>query len=95
MADAFAGPTRVQVSRAAAEFLAMTEGPQQQISTPPLNLLIVDDDEHVREVCRCVATETGMKVSDVATAEEALELLETCSVDVLLTDLRLRAVLFI
>lgn len=89
MADAFAGQTRTQASRATAEFLAMTDVPQRQTSYPPLNLLIVDDDEHIREVCRSVATENGMKVSDVATAEEALELLETCSVDVLLTDLRL------
>jgi DNA-binding NtrC family response regulator len=89
MADAFAEQTRAQAFRATAEFMAMTEVPQRQTSNPPLNLLIVDDDQHIREVCRCVATENGMKVSDVATAEEALELLETCSVDVLLTDLRL------
>jgi two-component system response regulator HydG len=89
MADAFAVPTRSQVSKAAAEFLAMTEMPQRQTSNPPLNLLIVDDDEHIREVCRSVAMESGMKVFDVATAEEALEILETSSVDVLLTDLRL------
>jgi DNA-binding NtrC family response regulator len=89
MADAFAVPTRSQASKAAAEFLAMTEMPQRQTSNPPLNLLIVDDDEHIREVCRSVATETGMKVFDVATAEEALEVFETSSVDVLLTDLRL------
>jgi PleD family two-component response regulator len=78
MADAFAGQTRAQISKAASEFLTMTEGLHERASSPPLNLLVVDDDEHIREVCRSVASETGMKVSDVGTAEEALELLETC-----------------
>ena len=55
----------------------------------PLHILIVDDDEHIREVCRTVAESSGMHVMDVSTAEEAIELLEVSSVDVLLTDLRL------
>jgi len=55
----------------------------------PVNLLVVDDDEHIREVCRTVAAECGITVMDVSTAEEALELLELSSVDILLTDLRL------
>jgi DNA-binding NtrC family response regulator len=42
----------------------------------PLHLLIVDDDEHIREVCRTVAEECGMKGHDVSTAEEALEVME-------------------
>ena len=55
----------------------------------PMHLLLVDDDAHIREVCRSVAEECGMKVTDVSTAEEALELMEMASVDILLTDLRL------
>jgi two-component system response regulator HydG len=55
----------------------------------PLNLLVVDDDEHIRELCRAVAEESGMRVLDVSTAEEALEMLELSSVDIVLTDLRL------
>jgi DNA-binding NtrC family response regulator len=55
----------------------------------PLHLLVVDDDDHVREVCSAVAESSGMNVMDVSTAEEAIELLEISSVDVLLTDLRL------
>jgi DNA-binding NtrC family response regulator len=89
MSDVFAGPTRTQMSKAASEFLAMTEGLHGQTSNPPLTLLVVDDDEDIREVCCSVAVEVGMKVADVGTAEEALEVLETSSVDVLLTDLRL------
>ena len=42
---------------------------------PPVHLLVVDDDEHVRGVCRSIAEESGMKVFDGSTAEEALEIL--------------------
>src|SRR6266404_7858815 len=42
---------------------------------PPVHLLVVDDDEHVRGVCRSIAEEAGMKVFDVGTGEEALEVL--------------------
>jgi DNA-binding NtrC family response regulator len=62
----------------------ITEG-----DSTPLHLLVVDDDDHIREVCRAVAEASGMSVMDVSTAEEAIELLEISSVDVLLTDLRL------
>ncbi len=90
MADAFlAQQTRTQVDRAASEFLSLTDGAIPRSTNPPLNLLVVDDDEHIREVCRVVGSESGMRVSDVGTGEEALELLEVLSVDVLLTDLRL------
>lgn len=74
---------------ASAEFMALTEGLVPRSGNPPLNLLVVDDDEQVREVCRTVAAEAGMKVVDVSTAEEALEVLELSPVDILLTDLRL------
>jgi len=56
---------------------------------PPVHLLVVDDDDHVRSVCRTIAEDAGMKVFDVSMAEEALEVLELSPVDILLTDLRL------
>src|ERR1700722_19169349 len=56
---------------------------------PPIHLLVVDDDENWRGVCRSIAEDSGMKVFDVGTAEEALEILEISPVDILLTDLRL------
>lgn len=46
-------------------------------------------DEHIREVCRTVAEECGMKGHEVSTAEEAIEVMEASSIDILLTDLRL------
>src|SRR6267142_1113444 len=55
----------------------------------PMNLLIVDDEQSIRETCAVVAEQCGMKATGVATAEEALEVLEHSAVDILLTDLKL------
>ena len=55
----------------------------------PMNLLIVDDELTIRETCAAVAGQCGMKATAVATAEEALEVLEHSAVDILLTDLKL------
>src|SRR5690348_13883750 len=55
----------------------------------PMNLLIVDDEQTVRETCAAVAAQSGMKTIAVATAEEALDVLEHSAVDILLTDLKL------
>src|ERR1700686_1863187 len=56
----------------------------------PMNLLVVDDELHVRQLCAEVATQSGMKVSAVATADEALAFSENSAGDILLTDLNLR-----
>ena len=50
------------------------------IESTPLHLLVVDDDEHIRGVCRTVAESSGMSVMDVSTAEEAIELLEVSAI---------------
>jgi DNA-binding NtrC family response regulator len=71
------------------DLAACVEAPVGEHTAAALNLLVVDDDEHIRGVCRAVAEESGMRVLDVGTAEEALEMLELASVDILLTDLRL------
>jgi len=57
--------------------------------TVPMSVLIVDDEQTVRETCAAVAAQSGMKTIAVATAEEALEVLEHSAVDILLTDLKL------
>src|SRR5260370_37792322 len=41
-----------------------------------MNILIVDDEPTIRETCAAVAQQTGMKATTVASAEEALEVLE-------------------
>src|SRR5258708_21114494 len=55
----------------------------------PMNILIVDDEQSIRETCAMVSEQCGMKPTVVATSEEALEVLEHSAVDILLTDLRL------
>jgi two-component system response regulator HydG len=55
-----------------------------------MNILVVDDEPAIRETCAEVARQAGMKVIAVASAEEALEVLENCAVDIVLTDLKLQ-----
>src|SRR6266851_3556188 len=56
----------------------------------PMNLLIVDDEQSIRETCATVSEQCGMKAVAVATAEEALEVLEHSAIDIVLTDLKLQ-----
>jgi len=89
MADAHTGrAVSAEFERSAGVFAIGKEERAAQ-GLPPVHLLVVDDDEHGRGVCRAIAEEAGMKVFDVGTAEEALEVLEVSPVDILLTDLRL------
>jgi len=67
----------------------MTEQAAVRRETLPMNILIVDDESTIRETCASVAQQTGMKAVAVATAEEALDVLEHSAVDILLTDLKL------
>jgi two-component system response regulator HydG len=57
--------------------------------TAPMNILIVDDEPTIREACGEIAQLTGMNATMVATAEEAIEVLENNAVDIVLTDLML------
>src|SRR5437870_6145847 len=68
---------------------AMTEEAAVRREVVPMNILIVDDEQSIRETCATVSEQSGMKAIDVATAEEALEVLEHSAVDILLTDLKL------
>ena len=62
MADTQSGRLMQHADKAMSDFMALTEGLHLATVNPPLNLLVVDDDEHIREVCRTVAVETGMKM---------------------------------
>ena len=55
-----------------------------------MNLLVVDDEQHIRKLCSEVGTQSGMSVTAVATAEEALDVLADSAIDIVITDLRLR-----
>src|SRR6267154_2323923 len=56
----------------------------------PMNILIVDREQPIRETCAAVSEQCGMKAVAVATAEEALEVLEHSAIDIVLTDLNLQ-----
>jgi PAS domain S-box-containing protein len=55
---------------------------------PPrdLNVLLVEDNDHVREFARHLLEELGYRVLSAASADEALELLDRETVDVLFSD---------
>jgi hypothetical protein len=55
-----------------------------------MNILIVDDEQSIRETGATVSEQCGMKPVAVATADEALEVLEHSAVDIVLTDLKLQ-----
>jgi DNA-binding NtrC family response regulator len=67
----------------------MTEEAAVRREAVPMNILIVDDEQSIRETCATVSEQSGMKAIAVATAEEALEVLEHSAIDILLTDLKL------
>jgi DNA-binding NtrC family response regulator len=67
----------------------MSEEAAVRREVAPMNVLIVDDEASIRENCVTVASQTGMRAIAVATAEEALEVLEQSAIDILLTDLKL------
>ncbi len=54
-----------------------------------LNLMIVDDERAIRDVCREVAQSLGFTTSVADSAEHAYRILEQQNVDVLLLDLKL------
>src|SRR2546430_4388396 len=61
----------------------------KRLATAPMRLLIVDDEETTRELCVAVAQQTGLKATAVASAEEALEVVDQSAIDIVLTDLKL------
>jgi len=53
-----------------------------------LSILIVDDEDATRDLCRDIAREMGLEVLTAATTSEALERLEQAPVDIVVTDLK-------
>src|SRR5436190_19591690 len=54
-----------------------------------LNLMIVDDERAIREVCRDLAQTLGFHTSIADSAEHAYRVLESNAIDVVLLDLKL------
>jgi DNA-binding NtrC family response regulator len=63
--------------------------PVQMEAANFLNLLIVDDERAIREVCREVAQSLGLNTAVADSAEHAYRLLDTQNIDVVLLDLKL------
>ena len=55
------------------------------------HVLVVDDDDDVRSVVRKVITKLGHQVWDVADGNEALRILETSPVDLIISDVYMAA----
>jgi CheY-like chemotaxis protein len=70
----------------------MSEEAAVRQAVVPMNLLVVGDELHVRQLCADVAGHIGMHVTTVASAEEALNILENSAVDILITDLKLQEI---
>jgi DNA-binding NtrC family response regulator len=51
-------------------------------------VLIVDDENATRDLCRDVVAESGLRTRTASTTEQALEILEQYPVDIVITDLR-------
>src|SRR5580704_4428023 len=51
-------------------------------------VLIVDDEDSTRNLCRDVITDSGLRTRVASTTEQALEILEQWPVEILITDLR-------
>jgi CheY-like chemotaxis protein len=56
---------------------------------PPMNLLVFAREPHIRKSCSSAAANGGMSVTAVATAQEAMAIMNASSVDVLIADLKL------
>lgn len=53
-----------------------------------LSILIVDDEDSTRNLCRDIAVDAGLEAYTAATTEEAIELLEQSPADIVITDLK-------
>lgn len=57
-------------------------------SAAGLSILIVDDEDETRKLCRDIALEIGLEVRTASTTDEALDILEQLPIDMVVTDLR-------
>jgi len=60
----------------------------QPIERPAVTVLIVDDEDTTRDLCRDVVIGAGLRARTASTTEQALDILDQFPVDIVLTDLR-------
>jgi DNA-binding NtrC family response regulator len=69
--------------------LASHAEPARSIERPmAITVLIVDDEDTTRNLCREVVMDTGLRARMASTTEQALDILDQFPVDIVLTDLR-------
>jgi DNA-binding NtrC family response regulator len=54
----------------------------------PITVLIVDDEDEIRDLCRDVVIEAGLRARTASTTEQGLEILDQHPIDIVITDLR-------
>jgi DNA-binding NtrC family response regulator len=54
----------------------------------PVTVLIVDDEDTTRNLCRDIVSESGLRTKLASTTEQALDILDQSAVDIVITDLR-------
>jgi DNA-binding NtrC family response regulator len=54
----------------------------------PATVLIVDDEDAIRSLCRDVITESGLRTKVATTTEQALDILDQSIIDIVITDLK-------
>lgn len=90
----YSGNGTVDATRSGTETVSrrvtMSEESAVRRSGVSMTVLVVEDEEVTRKLCSEVAESCGMKAIAVASAAEALELLDLQSVDIMLTDLKLQ-----
>lgn len=81
----------IYLPRTTASAAAAAEPYDHSARTGQINILLVDDDDSVREVCAAMLEDIGCAVTAVATGADALEQLAGTQFDLLLTDIAMPA----
>jgi two-component system response regulator HydG len=69
--------------------MSTATGTAQMIERPvAASVLIVDDEDATRSLCRDVVADAGLRTRTASTTEQALEILDQAPVDIVITDLR-------
>jgi DNA-binding NtrC family response regulator len=70
---------------------AMASGTEPSLSSEravPVTVLIVDDEDATRSLCRDVVAESGLRTKLAATTEQALDILDQSPIEIVITDLK-------
>src|SRR5580704_17949423 len=69
----------------------MASGTEPSLSSEravPVTVLIVDDEDAPRSLCRDVVAESGLRTKLASTTEQALDILDQSPIEIVITDLK-------